>query len=399
MVCNLLSSLPWRWRRARSYECKNAFNVSGILLFLLAISSAGAHGQTGAAILRGSVQGRVTCYDGGFPARGAFVSLTPLSRFIPLVQPLSDKDGGQTPAPKTPDEARPAGAATDFDGYYFIPSVYPGIYILSVRLDGYSQDFEFLQQDSKSLSPDRQKELLAEFPEVIVQAAGNIHKDVVIRRGAAIVGRVSFDSGGIPGKATVYAKLVTENLTDDAIDGIGSRHAFSWSAQGTTDDRGFYRVAGLPHGKYRIEVQVRESGIEKGAGYLPVFAPEALTEGEAKLIAVGDGEERTDVDISIPLRLFHSIGGTVTRDGIPFAGASVSIQRKDQAQSRFFVSDADGKFRIDFLQPGKYAVETEYPPAWLEERGPYLKRTVIISLGDSDVLDVNLELGHKTPAE
>jgi hypothetical protein len=398
MLCNEYSSLSSRRHRFHCYECKNALDASGILLLLLTISSSAAHGQTGTATLRGSVQGRVTCYDGGFPARGASVSLTPLSRFTPLTQSRSDKSDNQTPAPKTSDEARSAGAGTDFDGYYSIPSVYPGIYVLSVRLAGYSQDFEFLQQDSRNLSTDRQKELLAEFPEVIVRGTSNIHKDVVIRRGAAIEGRVSFDSGGVLGKATVFARLVTENLTDDATNGDGSRHTFSWFAQGTTDDRGIYRIAGLPHGKYRIEVQVRENGIEKGGGYLSVFAPEALKEGEAKLIAVGDGEERTDVDVSVPLRLFHSISGTVTRDGAPIAGASLSIQRKDQTQPRLFESDSEGNFRIDSLQPGKYVLEAEFPAAWLE-RSPSLKRTVIISLSDSDVLDVSLELGQKTPTE
>jgi hypothetical protein len=214
-----------------------------------------------------------------------------------------------------------------------------------------------------------------------------------------ITGHVSFDSGGGLNAAKVKATLVSGNLIDSTASGDAFKPDYLWSTYGITDDRGAYRIAGLPKGKYRIEVQLRENGIEKGFGYLTIFAPEALTEGEAKPIEVGDGEELTDVDISIPLRLFHSIAGTVTRDGIPIAGASVTIQHKGQTESRSFASDSDGTYRIDLLPKGIYVLEAQYPAAEAEGRGPSVRRTITVQLVDNDVLDANLDLLDHSPAK
>jgi hypothetical protein len=356
-----------------------------MLAFLTISTLRGDSQKTEARQASGSVEGRVICNEGGFPARGAIVSLTPLSQL------LTDWDS-QNPTPGGREGAQPAGTATDFDGYFVIPSVHPGIYVMHVRLAGYSQDFEVIQQVLNRFPPDRRKELLAEFPEVVVPGAGNVRKDVVIRRGASIGGRVGFDSGGVLDRAKVKAVLVSGSLIDGAVRGGAAKPASLWSAFGTTDDRGVYRIAGLPKGKYRIEVEVRETGIERGSGYLTVFAPEALTEEEAKPIAVDPGDELSDVDISIPLRLFHSVGGTVTRDGIPIAGASVTIQQRGQDWSRRFATGSNGTYRIDMLPQGSYVLEAEFPPAREETHGSSVKRKISVLLGDGDVLDANLDL-------
>lgn len=391
MSCNLASFLSWHDAQSSCPKCPRA--ATSILVFLLTISSAGAHPQTAAANVPGSVQGRITCNDGAFPARGANVTLTPLSTL------LTDKDSNLASAPRTQEQPQGAGAATNIDGYYSIPSVQPGIYVIDVQLPGYSQDFDLVRSVLNRIAPDRQKEMLAEFSEVTVPGAGAVRKDVVIHRGASIAGRVSFDSGGDMDRAGVKATLISSNLLGDEVSGDAHKAAYSWSAHGITDDRGVYRIAGLPHGKYRIEVQVRETGIERGGGYLTVFAPEALKEEDAKPISVGDGDELADVDISIPLRLFHSIGGIVTRDGIPIAGASVTIQPKDQTWSRIFASDSNGTYRIDLLPQGAYTVEAEFPSTETEVRGPSVRRKIPVQLGEGDVLDANLDLLSHPPAE
>ena len=365
--------------------------AAGVFLILLTISAMDASAQKpGPLGVFGSVEGRVTCDDGGFPARGAGVTLTPLSMLI------SDNDGGQTPVHGGRETPHGAGAATDFDGYYFIPSVHPGVYVIDVRLPGYSQEFDLVRSVLNRFPPDRQKELLAEFPEVNVHGAGAFRQDVVIHRGAAITGHVRFDSGGVMDSAHLKATLVSGNLLGDPVSADASKPVYVWSAQGSTDDRGAYRIAGLPSGKYRIEVQLRETGIERGGGYLTVFAPGALTEEEAKPVAVADGDELSDVDISIPLRLFHSIGGTVTRDGVPIEGASVTIQQNGQTWSRRFASGSNGTYRIDVLPQGNYVLEAEFPPAGEENRGPSIKRKIAVQLSDGDVLDANLDLRNRS---
>lgn len=358
--------------------------VLAVLGFLTTSILRGDAQKTETSQALGVVEGRVICEDGGFPARAAYVSLTPLSLLL--------TDGHS----QDPEGAQPTGAATDFDGYFVIPAVHPGIYVVHARLAGYSQDFELFQQVIDRFSSNKRKELFAEFPEVDVHGAGTMRKDLVIRRGASIGGRVSFDSGGVLNRARVKAMLISGSLIDSAVKGDGAKEAPLWFALGTTDDRGVYRIAGLPHGKYRIDVEVRETGLERGGGYIPVFAPEALTQEDAKPIAVDDGDRLSDVDISIPLRLLHSIGGTVTRDGIPIAGASVTVHQTGQDLSRRFETGANGTYRIDMLPRGSYVLEAEFPPAGEETHGSSIKHKISVLLSDGDVLDANLDLRSRS---
>jgi hypothetical protein len=319
------------------------------------------------------------------------VDLTPLSWL------LTDNGKEQTPPPQSREQSQGAGAATDFDGYYFIPSVQPGTYVIDVRLPGYSQDFDYIRSVLNHYPTDKQKEMLAEFPQVTVRGTGAVSQDMVIHRGAAITGHVRFDSGGVLDRAVVSATMVPGSPSGNGVSDASSQ-SLPWSAHGTTDDRGAYRIAGLPHGKYRIEVHLRETGGERGSGYIPVFAPGALTEQDSALFAVADGDELSGVDIEIPLRLFHSIAGTVMRDGVPVVGASITIQRAGQTWSRRFASDSNGNYRVDMLPQGTYALEGQYPPSEEENRGPFFKRRILVQLGDGDVPDANLNLINRPPA-
>jgi hypothetical protein len=91
------------------------------------------------------------------------------------------------------------------------------------------------------------------------------------------------------------------------------------------DDRGGYRIAGLPPGTYRLSVRITEaffnahatpgahvsvtlSTPRPGTAELIVFAPDSLKESSARLVTVGDGDEITAADITVPARLLHSIG-------------------------------------------------------------------------------------------
>ena len=62
----------------------------------------------------GSVEGRVICNDGNFPARGASVELIPLARLLP------NEASGSGPS-----QASPA-TSSDFAGVYILPAVEPG---------------------------------------------------------------------------------------------------------------------------------------------------------------------------------------------------------------------------------------------------------------------------------
>jgi hypothetical protein len=295
--------------------------------------------------------------------------------------------------------AQGGAGTTDSDGNYVIPHIAPGTYVIHVKLPGYSMDFDLIRPAVRShVSVDRKKELLAKLPQVIL-TAGASRLDTVIHRGGAIIGRVAYDSGGGLDRAWVQAWIVSSDLLGDAVDDQFYKLGASWVARGQTDDRGFYRIAGLPQGTYRIEVRVRETGLERGGGFLSVFAPEAITEPEAKLVTVADGDELSDVDITIPMRKFHSISGTVMQAGLPRSRASVTAQLQGQTWKRQMQSDTDGAFRFGMLPQGTYEIEAIFPPPDEERPDTPIKRRITVQISDGDITDANLELTGRLPTK
>jgi len=340
----------------------------------------------------GSITGYVTCSDGNFPARGATVELVPVTRLLP-----------GTPGSSASNSAR---TTTDFSGSYEIWTVDPGTYIVNATFDGYSDDLKLVRSVLDRYSLDDQKILLAAFPQVTIKPGSNARKDLVLRRAGSISGRVAVDLGGTVGKTLITATLVSGSLVGASSSNSNTK-SISYSQSGVTDDRGNYRIAGLPAGKYRLSAVLKESffgakmsGGEKiviepqrsGIAQLTVFAPEALEETAAKMIDVQDGDEITDADITVPARLLHSIGGTVTQGGAPIGGVDISLQRQDgSVQDSDSISMPDGPYRFDLLPPGTYTIRAKPMGSSGSDVRPLLGQ-VNIPVIDTDVLDANIDL-------
>ncbi|WP_158790914.1 carboxypeptidase-like regulatory domain-containing protein [Granulicella sp. L60] len=202
--------------------------------------------MTDSALQGSIVEGHVTCSDGNVPARSAKIRLIPITNLLPA----SD-------TAKTTDERSPE-TTTDFDGYYIFSSVAPGTYIVDARKDGYGDDLGFIRTVFDRLTRDQQKALLLTFPQVLVRASGVAREDVVLRRAGALTGRVTVDAGGTISPGYVTATLVSSSLLGN-MEGHDDQKATGFSQRGTIDDRGVYRIAGLPAGKYRLSVRVTEA--------------------------------------------------------------------------------------------------------------------------------------------
>lgn len=368
--------------------------IVGLILSIAAV-------PTVAQTPTGSVQGRVICKDGDVPARYADVRLVPLASLLQQ----GEKARG------TNQEA--LDSRTDFRGYYVLPSVPIGVYVVEVDEDGYGNDLHLILANLDRFTDDERKKLLANFPQVVVTGGSVANENVVIHRGGAISGRVVIDTGGTLGQANVLATMVSSDLLGDARVADGEK-PFSFERGAHPDDRGVYRIAGLPAGKYRIGVRLNESYFQAsvlgsgaieinptrtGTGAITVFAPDALTGSDAKLVEVGDGDELSDIDITIPMRLLHSISGTVTLGGAPVDGANLTIIRGGKGVGdSSAISTSDGSYRFDLLPAGTYTIQVKYRDASMSS-GPSITQKITVQLIDNDILDANIDLPTSATAK
>jgi len=188
--------------------------------------------------------------------------------------------------------------------------------------------------------------------------------DLKLVRGGVITGRVT-DADNKPAiEQHVSIQLFDEN-------GNPSRTGLAPISNGQmfqTDDRGIYRIYGLPAGHYKVSVGNEPGGglASNGRGYYQrTFYPDATDTVKAKMVEVSEGSEATGIDIQLGHRAetFSAAGRVVDADtGQPIPGARVAFLIAPQDSSRYspFFSGqpagARGEFGIDGLSPGRYAV-------------------------------------------
>ena len=159
-----------------------------------------------------------------------------------------------------------------------------------------------------------------------------------------------FDSAPMPLRPQMLERLFMDNLTDD---------------------RGLYRVFGLPPGKYRVSVG-ESGGGSRGPQqhFAETFFPSVTDVAKATTIEVTEGSEKTGVDITMGrvVQTFRVIGRVVdgeTGKPIPHVGYGVEHRTiEDGASSGISssfggeVTSANGEFRLENVTPGAYTVFT-----------------------------------------
>lgn len=347
----------------------------------------------GAQTANGFANGQVLCADGNAPARRAEVEFVPVESLLPGAAATATSGSRQS-------------AETDFHGFYEIASVPPGVYLVGASLDGYTNDLDFVGSILKRYSAEEQKKLLATLPQVTVKAGSTAREDLVLHRAAAVSGRVTVDTGGVANNTVVQADRIAGNLPGLPL--APQEAPVRFSRRAVTDDRGVYRIVGLPPGIYRVSVQVKESyfkiaEIEKGKFYpepqrsgvaeLTVFANEALQSSDARSVTLEDGDEIQDVNIAIPESRLHSISGVVTRNGAPAGNIVLYLRMPDGSeQPTNAISMSDGSYRFDLLPSGNYTVEARPLGEPRVDKAPPPVGTVHVILGESDVLDADFNL-------
>jgi len=313
----------------------------------------------------GIVSGHVFYADTNGPARLATV----------LLEAAAAIDGYQ---PGTGDKATTHVSSVNTlpDGSFVIPHVAPGVYYVFASAPGYVSPLDGLSLSrDELLKPDKavKERIAAAVPRVVVQAlAATV--DITLERGAAVAGTVLYDDGSpAAGLRVLLLVRADSRAGDKAGKWVVPESGPVPGVSGVlTDDRGSYRISGLPAREYLAEVELKleKNSIDissngwssNGSGGItvPVYSGNSLRQKNAVPFHIKLGEERPGEDLLIPLNKLHGVTGVITaaRDGHVVNGGSVQLlyaDDKTEAVKTNLVKDDTG-FSLNFVPEGDYIV-------------------------------------------
>ena len=250
-------------------------------------------------------------------------------------------------------------AITADDGSFAFTGLSAGRYSLAAAKDGYVP---------MSTGPLRSGQ-----PPARIAVANGETQSVTLRlpRGAVITG-VIVDVDGQPA-----AGMPVNALTRRYMGNQGERRYVSvtGASVASSDDRGMYRIYGLPAGEYVVATQPRNLQVGLGATEVrtmsrgvvsdrsvtlaQVFHSGATDLGRATPVTVRAGEERSGIDIQLQYVPVATVSGTVSaRPG--WDHVAVTMARADEVAGfepvRSAHTGTDGRFTLNGVPPGRYRV-------------------------------------------
>ena len=281
----------------------------------------------------GAIRGRVTDRETGIAIPHIWVTLS----------------AGQ-PAPAAGSGPSSRQAQTDADGRYAFESLPAGSYTLSFGAAEFK--VTYLPQVYGATRPTDM--FRPAMPRPLALADGQVvdGADIALWRSLAITGRVVDELGdaltGVP-IAVTYA------------DG-GPRAPSRGPYQTVSDDRGSFRVFGLPPGRYVVCGTPPQFGETRDVApdrYVETCAPSALIRAEGQVVELANGDYG-DVEIRMQRGRGYRVTGTA-RDSQGAPVSQVSVVRTEGGGFSSFgaLVDGTGHFTASGLAPGDYAVRAE----------------------------------------
>jgi hypothetical protein len=210
------------------------------------------------------------------------------------------------------------------------------------------------------------KKIQALAEKIVVQDAP-VRVDVRLQRGGSISGVIRYDDGN-PAPDVKAIRMVMQE------DGKWQVDNFNPSMPATTtDDRGRYRISGLPRGKYAVRADLPTDHPTNGVGpgsfdmhpnhgdALVIYSGGVFREKDIKPIEVGTGDEIDGVDLVFPVENLHLISGTVTAktDNHPLNTGVVHLKDAEtKASLRSTQIEQDGSFKFNYVPEGQYQLVT-----------------------------------------
>jgi hypothetical protein len=186
--------------------------------------------------------------------------------------------------------------------------------------------------------------------------------EIEIKRGGVISGRVTVSN----------RPVVEEQVNLFKLDKSGKPVPIQPDlTMGRTDDRGHYRLYGLPDGRYLVCVGYSPSygrlvtGLWS-TGLTRIYYPGVTEQAEAKVVEVVDGSEHLEIDFDVgePKKVFNISGRVVLAEsGQPVTEVEISHismaedgRSQNNLRSSGVRSNAKGEFILADVLPGKHGI-------------------------------------------
>jgi hypothetical protein len=198
--------------------------------------------------------------------------------------------------------------------------------------------------------------------------------DFTLARAGVITGRLTAADGGTIIGARVLVKPI-DNGGDGSMEWwrLHNRH-------GVTDDRGVYRIYGLPAGRYRVSADGSDIGpgasrlTDRSRRYPIVYHPNVTDEKQAPIVEVKEGSEVSGININLGRkRALYEVTGRIidSETGKPLSESNATVTcnlvKAEDIQVTATV-DSQGSLRFAGLAPGLYRLELSSP---YDEKEPY----------------------------
>lgn len=345
-----------------------------------------APAATGTASLAGQIKIGEKGLAGAVVSLASAVSGANRQRNLPIAPPTS---GGQ--------------AVTDAEGRFQLNNIAAGSFRVSVTAPGY---------------------VLAGSELTVQVAEGQAIKnlELAVAKGGVITGKVTSN-----GTRPVIGEPVTLTPVDATGQPVQMRLPSGLNFR--TDDRGVYRIFGLPAGRYLLSVGRGEGsfggggrrGGPNGGGnaWQRTYYPDALEQAAASAVSVEPGQELTGIDIRIVARNTYAITGRVVdaETGNPIPGVLIGhsktanpranrpnpnqqtqqTQQGNRANQQIVVeqeidspSTATGEFRIEGLTAGSFTVYATRDR--VTGASEFYSDPVPVEISSSDVTGVEIKL-------
>jgi hypothetical protein len=174
---------------------------------------------------------------------------------------------------------------------------------------------------------------------------------------------------------------------------VGNIEVCAFSAQleteacATTNASGAYEIAGLAEGSYDV---LFTEGFEEDRNYAPQYYEDKSSLAEAEAVSVFTGATKAGIDAALVEG--GRITGTVTSASTQAPLEGIAVCAENEAAFRCAVTQANGRYEITALEPGKYIVD------FSSFTGEYVEQYYDDASSPADATKLSVEGGRASEA-